>query len=73
MELLKRNGREQEACALERLAENWLELIPLLVQACLKLPHPPDFLHELFQVCRVRLLGELSCVTCLNMLQLVVQ
>ena len=47
---MKRNGREQEACALESLAETWLELVPLLVQACLHLPHASAFLHDLFQV-----------------------
>ena len=52
-ELMKRNGRQEEACALEHLAETWLELIPFLVQACLNLPHASAFLHDLFQVATV--------------------
>lgn len=47
---MQRSGREGEACAQERLAEVWLELLPLLVQACLSLPHPSALLHDLFQV-----------------------
>ena len=35
---------------MEKLAETWLELLPLLVQACLNQPHPSALLHDLFQV-----------------------
>ena len=48
--LAKRVNRELETDAIESLTIQWLQLMPLLVQACAQLPHPSAFLYDVFQV-----------------------
>lgn len=48
--LAKRLNREVETDAIESLTLQWLQLLPLLIEACAQLPHPSAFLYDVFQV-----------------------
>lgn len=48
--LAKRVNREMEIDAIESLTIQWLQLMPLLIQACAELPYPSAFLYDVFQV-----------------------
>lgn len=55
--LAKHVNREVETDAVESLVIQWLQLMPLLIQACAQLPHPSAFLYDVFQV-------RLRCALC---------
>lgn len=48
--LAQRLNREVETDAIEGLTIQWLQLLPLLIEACAQLPHPSAFLYDVFQV-----------------------
>jgi len=47
---VQRQGREAEGEAMEMMTVEWLQLMPLLVQACQRRPQASAFLQDLFQV-----------------------